>query len=241
MHTLNLKLGFWAALLSALTYVIYAVCFVAILFLNPLFVWTDLPAYLDAAQETNQFFKHLAQFAMLLYAPLFLLLLNTIHELAPPRQKVLTRAAIAFGLGFVVLNNTAYFIQLSTVRLAVNRGEGAGLEQLIIANPAAAITAVSTLGWTLFQGPASLLVAPVFTGGRLERIIRLAFLANGVICLLGGLAFIFDITWLVFLTLNLGVGGAGLAIALSLALYFRRLVAVSSDGEANAQSLIPNP
>lgn len=226
MHTLNLKIGFWAALLSALTYVVYAVCFVAILFLNPLFVWSDLAAYIDAAQTTDQFFKHLAQFAMLIYAPLFLLLVNSVHELVPASQKVLTRAAIAFTLGFVILNNTAYFIQLSTVRLAVNRGVGTGLEQFIIANPAAVITAVSTLGWTLFQGPASLLVAPVFTGGRLERIIRLAFLANGVICLLGGLAFIFDITWLVFLTLYLGVGGAGLAIAISLALYFRRLAAM---------------
>lgn len=226
MHTLNLKIGFWAALLSALTYVVYAVCFVAILFLNPLFVWSDLAAYIDAAQTTDQFFKHLAQFAMLIYAPLFLLLVNSVHELVPASQKVLTRAAIAFTLGFVILNNTAYFIQLSTVRLAVNRGVGTGLEQFIIANPAAVITAVSTLGWTLFQGPASLLVAPVFTGGRLERIIRLAFLANGVICLLGGLAFIFDITWLVFLTLYLGVGGAGLAIAISLTLYFRRLAAM---------------
>lgn len=224
MHTLNLKIGFWAATLSALTYLIYAVCFVAILFLNPLFVWSDLDAYITAAQETNQFFKHLAQFAMLFYAPLFLLLLNSLYELAPPSKKVLARAAIAFGLGFAILNNTAYFLQLSTVRLAVNRGTVPGLAQLVIANPAAAITAVSVLGWTLFLGPASLLAAPLFDGSRLARIVRFAFLANGFICLLGGVGFIFDITWLVFLTLYLGVGGAGLAIALGLAIYFRRLL-----------------
>lgn len=223
MNTLTLKLGFWSALLSALTYVVYTICFVAILLLNPLFQWTDLAAYVEAAQTTNQFFKHLAQFAMLLYAPLFLLLLNTIHEVVPASKKVLTRAAVAFALGFTILNNLAYFIQLSTVRLSINQGNWVGLEQLVIANPASAISAVSVLGWTLFLGPASLLVAPVFGGGRLERAIRAAFLANGIICLLGGLGFIFDVTWLVFLTLYPGVGAAGLAIVVGLALYFRRL------------------
>jgi hypothetical protein len=242
MHTLSLKIGFWAALLSALTYVLYAVCFVAILVVNPLFVWSDLAAYAATAAETNQFFKHLAEFGMLLYAPLFVLLLNSIHELAPAPKKVLARASILFGLGFAILSSTAYFLQLSTVRLAVDRGTWSGLELLVMANPSAAITAVNVLGWTLFLGFASLLAAPLFGGSRLERAISLSFLANGIICLLGALGFVLDITWLVFLTLYLGVGGAGLAIAITLTIHFRRLTRESPLVEAELlQAPIPNP
>ena len=90
-------------------------------------------------------------------------------------------------------------------------------------NPGAAILAVNMLGWTLFFGLSSLFAGVVFSGSRLEKVIRYAFLLNGIFCLLGGIGFLFEITALVFLTINLGMGASVLVITIALTFLFRRL------------------
>jgi hypothetical protein len=79
------------------------------------------------------------------------------------------------------------------------------------------------LGWTLFFGLSCLFLAPVFSGGGLERLIRFALLANGIIVLLGGIGFVSDLTALVFVTMNLGMGAAVLISTFALTLFFHRL------------------
>lgn len=221
------QLGFWAAVLSALAFLLYTVAFVAILRAGPPLVWTNLQEYVAAIRQTNQFWKHLAQFSMLLFAPLFLVLLHSIHELAPRPKQPLSRIAISFGLGFAILFSLHYFVQLTTVRLAIAGGAaagaatGAGLEQFIQLRPHAAITAVNMLGTSLFLGLASLFIAPVFGRNRLERAIRLAFLALGVICLASGAAFLLDNAALIFFLTTFALGGVLLVLFVTLALYFR--------------------
>jgi hypothetical protein len=90
------------------------------------------------------------------------------------------------------------------------------------ANPYAAASAVNMLGWTVFLGLASLFLAPVFAGDRLARAIRWSLIANGLFCLLGGLGYVLDIVWLVFVTLNLGMGAAVMAASVLLAVWFGR-------------------
>ncbi|HZD10906.1 MAG TPA: hypothetical protein VE553_06150 [Candidatus Binatia bacterium] len=230
MNALSRKLGFWSALLCTLTFVLFTICFVAILATSPLFVWTNLAAYVAYVQENNQFFKHLAQLAMLLFGPLFVLLLSSIHDYAHAERKVLARTAISFGAIFAALSGIHYFVQLSIVRHNVAGGELQGLEQFVQANPAAAVLAINMLGFTLFLGLASLFVAPVFGGNRLENAIRYSFLANGVFCLLGGVGYALQISWLVFLCTNLGMGGALLAATIALCVLFGRpILAVDRD------------
>lgn len=56
----------------------------------------------------------------------------------------------------------------------------------------------------------------------MQNAIRFSFLANGVLCLLGGVGYVLQITWLVFLTINPGMGGAVLAATVGLTFLFRR-------------------
>ncbi len=225
MNALSIKLGFWSAFLCAATFIVFTICFVAIFVVNPLFVWTDLSAYVETVNSTNQFFKHVAQFMMLLFAPLFVVLLASIVDYAGQEKKILARIALYFGIMFAVLISINYFVQLSVVRQNIAKGDLAGLEHLIMVNPGAAILAINMLGWTLFFGLSSLFVSPVFAadkqrGGRLEKVIRYAFLLNGIFCLLGGIGFLFEITALVFLTINLGMGAAVLVMTIALAMFF---------------------
>lgn len=220
---LAIQLGFWSALGIAALFVVYTICFVGILVTAPLFLWTNLDAYVAYTQAHGTFFQHLAELAMLLFGPLYVALINSIHDAARAEHKSLTRLALGFALIFAALSSVNYFVQLGSVRQNVERGQLEGILQFLQANPASAITAVNVLGWSIFMGLSSLLVTPVFSGGRLQTIVRVSFLANGACCLLGAVGYVLGIAVLVFLTLTLGMGGAVLAASISTGVWFRRM------------------
>jgi hypothetical protein len=116
---------------------------------------------------------------------------------------------------------THYFTQISAVRINVLAGRTEGLEHFVQANPYSILSAINMLGWTVFLGLASLFLAPAFSGGRRERVIRWAFVLAGLFCLGGGIGYVWEVTWLVFVTVNLGMGRAVLVATAALALWFR--------------------
>ncbi|MBK8931809.1 MAG: hypothetical protein IPM76_05720 [Chloroflexi bacterium] len=150
MNQISLKLGFWAAAGSAVTYIIFTVCFVAILAVQPLFVWTTMADFVVYAQGNGRFFQYLAQASMLIFGVFYVVALNSIHEIAPADKKILTRNSLSFGLIFATLIGVNYFVQISAVRFNLQMGQFAGLEQVLQANPLSAMSAINMLGFTLF-------------------------------------------------------------------------------------------
>lgn len=223
MSHVSIKLGFWSAILCAATFIVFTLCFMAILVLNPLFIWTNFEDWVAYSNQNNQFFKHLAQLMMLLFGPFFVILLSAIYEYAEEDQKILARISLSFALIFAALISMHYFLQISTVRLNLTQGKLEGLEHFVQANPTSALAGINMLGWTLFFGLSCLFAAPIFSGGRLQNIIRYSFLANGIFVLSGAVGYILDITILVFVLMNLAMGAAVFAFTISLALLYRRL------------------
>ncbi|MBN1695854.1 hypothetical protein JW879_10735 [candidate division WOR-3 bacterium] len=223
MKSISIKLGYWASLICIATFVVWTVCFVAIFKINPIFEWTSLADYVTYTKNYNQSFKYLAQAAMLVFAPAFLIILHSINEYATEDKKILSRIGISFATIFAACIGINYFVQISSVRLSIAKGQIAGLEQFIQSNPISGIAGINMAGWTLFFSLASLFIAPIFTGSRLNKVIKYAFISNGILCLLGGIGFVFDNIILIFLTLNFGMGAATLTVAIALLVFFRRL------------------
>ena len=219
-----IKIGFWSALLSALAFVVFTVCFVGVVITSPLFEWTNLADYLVYVAENGQFLQTVARICSLAFALLFVILLNAIHEITVADKKVLTRTALSLGIGFAVLAGLFYFVQITAVRWSIQLGQTIGLEQVIQANPLSAVAAMNMLGWTLFLGLASLFLVPVFADGRLQKTIRIAFLLNAIFCLLGGISYFMQWIALLFLTINLGIGGAVTVAMVGLTVHFRRMM-----------------
>lgn len=217
------QLGFWSSVSIAALFAIFTVCFIAIAATQPLFRWTTLSDYVANATTRDQFFQNLARLTMLLFGPAYVILLASIHDRASEEMRLWTRLALCFGVIFAALTGIHYFVQLSAVRLSLAHGELQGLEQIVQANPSSAISAINMLGWTLFLGLSSIFAAQVFSGSRIERAIRIAFLFNGICCLLGGIGYALDIVALVFVTINFGMGGAVLIASILLSVWFKRL------------------
>lgn len=220
INHLAIKLGYWSAISIVMTFAVFTVAFLAIPLTGPLFIWSSLADYLAYVRSGNTFFQDLARWMMLLFGPLVVVLFACIYELSTGDRRLLARIGLSFAVIFAALTAINYFVQLSAVRLAIQKDSTEGLEQIVQANPISAVAATNVLGWSLFLGLASLFMAPLFTGCRLQRFISICFLVNGTMCLLGGIGYVLDNVALVFLTLNFGMGGAVFGLAIGLAIFF---------------------
>jgi hypothetical protein len=235
MTSTSVKLGYWTTLLCIATFVIWAICFVAIFKMNPPFKWTNLQDFIAYSNSCNQSFKYLAQFAMLLFAPAFLVLLHCISDYATEDKKILSRISICFATIFTTCVGIHYFIQISSVRLSIANGQTGGLEQFIQSNPTSGIAGINMVGWTIFFSLSCFFLAPVFSGNRLNNVIKYALISNGIICVLGGIGYVFNNVAIIFLTLNFGMGGAILTATITLFEFFSRMkrpVALTTFGRS---------
>lgn len=221
MKTLSYKVGYFTSLVSALIFFSWMICFIGIALTSPIFFWTGMADYLNYTEQNSQILQIVAKALMLVFGPLFVVLINSYYEFVPNEKKFLIRLSLLFALGFAILSSMHYFVQLSSVRLNLLEGNINGMELFVQANPNSIMTSIDMLGWTLFLGMSSFAIFSVF--GNDQRIIRFAFLANGISCMLAGVGYVFQIDLLTFLFANLGVGGALLVVMIYSARLFRRL------------------
>jgi hypothetical protein len=227
--SLSAQIGTVSAIMAITAITVYMLSFFAILIVNPLYIWSDFASYLAYQQQHPQVFKHIAQAMMLLFPLQYLLMLNSALDTRPIEAQATMRAGVLFALGFAVLAGMHYWVQITAVRLNLDKGTTDGLLQFIQAKPDSAMAAINMLGWTVFYGLSSLLAAPAFSGNKANKALRWAFIINGVNCLVGGIAYALDATLIVGVTMNLALGGCMLAISVLMLLHFRRLQTTSSS------------
>ncbi len=115
-------------------------------------------------------------------------LIAALHAMAPPDLKARTGAALAFAAAFAALIFFNYAMQTSFVPVLAEEYSAAKapvISALTMANPRSLAWALEMWGYALL-GVATWLVAPVFSGGRLERATAWLFVANGPVSIAGG-------------------------------------------------------
>ena len=222
MNRIALKAGYMSSVIGIATFVLYTFCFIAILVVNPIFIWTNFENYIISVQTTNQIFKHIAMFLMIVYGVCFLIQVCSISEFAVKAKKYFAKLAELFGIGFLTLISINYFVQLTTVRMQVYTGQTDGLEQFIQANPVSGMAAINMLGWTIFFGLSCIFAGLALGNTKIEKVIKYAFLSNGVMMFLGLIGYLFDISVVVFLCMNLRMGSAILIATIPLCYLFKR-------------------
>ena len=64
--------------------------------------------------------------------------------------------------------------------------------------------------------------------GRLEKVMRIAFILNGIFCLTGGIGYALELRVLLFMTINLGMGAAVMVAMIALAVWFKRMAQIDT-------------
>jgi hypothetical protein len=228
MNKISLKLGYWSALISAATFIIWIISFAGIAVTSPLFTWTNLPDYLDYINSNGQFFQYLAKSFMIVFSISFLLVMISLGELVSKERKVLAKAGIVFTILFSLLSGLHYFIQVSSVRWAIVNGNLEGIQHFLQADPQSFMVAANMLGWTLFLGLGSLFMSAALKGEVRLRLVRIVLLINGISCLAAGFGYLAQIDIITFFFINLGVGAALLVLTVS----YARLTRKEVEGQA---------
>ncbi len=222
MKTLTNKIGYWSALLCATAFIIWIICFIGIIATSEVFYWTNLTDYLKYINTYNQFFQNLAKFFMLIFGSSYVLLIVSFYDHTADEKKILVRISILFATAFAVLISIHYFVQLSAIRLNIMKEQTEGIEHFLQANPISIMSAVNMLGWTLFLGLSSFFIAPVFSRDKLQRILKITFIINGISCILSGIGYVFQIDIITFLFMNLGMGGAVTVMSITASIFFKK-------------------
>lgn len=193
VNQLACKVGFWSSVLFALTGIGYAIGMIALLVVFPIPEWRGITDTVAGFSSSYINYYSLCQTMAFISAPLFVVMVCCVHEYASPEHKILTRISACFAIMFAVFSSMNYFVQFTAVRLSILNGQLEGLEQFVQWNPTSAFYSINLLGWTLFLGLASFFIAPVFLKEKRGRLILRLFILNGVTCVLGTVAAVFEI------------------------------------------------
>jgi hypothetical protein len=116
----------------------------------------------------------------LLLGSSFLVLMVSVHYLAPRDRKVWSHVAVVFATAYAVLISLVYFVQLTLVAPRLAQGRIEGIEPFLFVPFDSFLYAVDILGYT-FMSVSTLFAAHVFTGGGMERVTRYFLVANGLL------------------------------------------------------------
>jgi hypothetical protein len=171
------RLGFWAAILTAAVAAIFAVAAVATPARSGPFCGSAcIPSpYVDVARFIPG--DYLWLIPGILLAPIFVVLMACIHAYAAETWKTFTRIALSFAVSYAVIIVVNYFVQFTVVVPSLHSGETQGLPLFTQYNPHGFFIALEVLAY-LMMSLAFWAAAPVFSGGRVERTIRALFAVN---------------------------------------------------------------
>ncbi len=189
---LSSKIGFWSAVFILLSGAGYATCFITMLMYYPGTAWNGVERF-AADYRTGWGTVLLAMQLIAFWQPIaFVTLISCVDDLAPADKRIWARISLVFAVAFMAVSCVNYFIQMTVVRQGVIAGQLEGLGQYVQLNPGSPMFALVILAWGLFQGLASLAIAPIFGNGKLENALRwllVAYGLNGLVgtagCLLG--------------------------------------------------------
>ncbi len=175
-----IRVGFWAAILTALVTAVFMVMAIATPPRSGPFCGTACVAYpyTDVAAFIPQ--DYLWLYPGFLLAPILVVLVACIHGYADPAQRVFSRVGLSLSILYAAVIMVDYFLQLTVVVPSLQAGETAGLSLFTQYNPHGIFITFEALGYLLLS-TALLFLAPVFGGGRKERVIRWTFVVGFVL------------------------------------------------------------
>ncbi|MFA5296376.1 MAG: hypothetical protein WC382_12795 [Methanoregulaceae archaeon] len=121
---------------------------------------------------------------IIVLAPLLVTVMVVVHGYAAPRAKLFSLMALAFMVVAACITSSVHFVILTVSRQMA--AAGFPWVSLFLSFEWPSVTyALDILAWDVFFALAMLSAAPVFTGGRLEKTVRVLMVVSGILSLAG--------------------------------------------------------
>jgi hypothetical protein len=174
MNQLAIRLGFWSAAIAVVLVALIDAGMILSTLLFPMTTITSIESYAGSFSS----WQMLPFIPSLVLAPIFVVMMLSIHHYAPEEKKMFSQLGFSFALICAAVLSLHYYIQLTIVRQGILSGELAGVWQFAAPNPHSFFWMFAALGYG-FMGIALLCVAPVFAGK--SQAIKWLFAANGLV------------------------------------------------------------
>jgi hypothetical protein len=199
------RVGFWAAVLSAVFSLLYIV-----------FQLAEWVGWLGSAGGPESSSTPLGIALLLtpsvLLAPSFVVMMIGVRYLVPESRQIWAQAGIAFATVYATLIGIVYYVQLTLVMPRMLQGRTDDIEVLLFTPFDSFLYSVDLLGYSSMS-LATLFAAFGLVGVPSARTARLFLLANGL--LLPFLLFQIYVNWLIWIAALWAVTFPGAAIALA--------------------------
>lgn len=196
-----------------------------LVFLNLLYAGLLANTFISGSYPPLEPYQTMIHVLTLLGAPLMIFFWSVLHSAASDNKKLFSSASLAMIVVTATLTSINRYVAITVVRQSLPSGASDGLRWFLPYDWPSVMLAIEVLAWGYFFALACLLLAPVFSLGRLERGIFLTLVITGGLSLLSGLGQILR-TVNAFSPLSLAgpvAWGPGLTLAYALMLiWFRK-------------------
>jgi hypothetical protein len=174
------RLGFWAAILTA----ILAAAFITMGMFGST-SWDTFPGMVNYIWSYIKVIDYALFIPGFLLSLVFVVLMACIHYYASLDKKIYSLIGLAFAVIYAAVITTDYFTLWTVILPSTIRGETAGLSIFSMYNPHGLFVALESVAY-LMMSVALLSIAPVFEGGKIEKVLRWIFII-GFILTIGSL------------------------------------------------------
>jgi len=171
------RIGFWAAVFTA----ILAAVFITMGMLGSS-SWDTSPGMVNYIWTTIKTIDYALFIPAFLLAPVFVVLMASIHYYASVDKKIYSLIGLAFALIYATIITTDYFVLWTVVLPSTIMGETAGLSLFSLYNPHGIFVSLESIAY-MMMSLALLFIAPVFQGSRIEQALRWIFIAGFVLAI----------------------------------------------------------
>jgi hypothetical protein len=178
------KLGFWAAVLTA---VLAAVFIIMGMFGST--SWDYYPGMVNYVWTFIKTIDYVLFVPGFLLAPVFVVLMACIHYYASYEKRIFSLIGLGFALIYATIITTDYFILWTVTLPSIISAQTADISLLSMYNPHGIFVSLESLAY-MIMSLALLFLAPIFEGGKIERALRWIFI-GGFILAIGSLVGVF--------------------------------------------------
>jgi hypothetical protein len=171
------RLGFWTAILTA----VLAAAFITMGMFGSS-SWDSYPGMVNYVWSYIKAIDYVLFIPAFLLAPVFVVLMGCIHYYNSYEKKIFSLIGMAFALIYATVITADYFILWTVTLPSIINAQTADLSLLSMYNPHGIFVALESLAY-LMMSVALLCIAPVFEGGKIERILRWIFIAGFVLAI----------------------------------------------------------